>query len=63
MTDRGSSRAAVPLLLLSLVVVAVAVVGGIQVATGQITLGGIQAFIQYVRQFNQPLTQVASMYN
>lgn len=43
--------------------VAVAVVGGLQVATGQITLGGIQAFIQYVRQFNQPLTQVASMYN
>lgn len=43
--------------------VAVAVVGGIQVATGQITLGNIQAFIQYVRQFNQPLTQVAAMYN
>jgi ATP-binding cassette subfamily B protein len=43
--------------------VAVAVIGGIQVATGQITLGGIQAFIQYVRQFNQPLTQVAAMYN
>ena len=43
--------------------VAVAVVGGIQVATGQITLGSIQAFIQYVRQFNQPLTQVAGMYN
>jgi ATP-binding cassette, subfamily B, fatty acid transporter len=43
--------------------VAVAVVGGIQVATGQITLGNIQAFIQYVRQFNQPLTQVAGMYN
>lgn len=43
--------------------VAVAVVGGIQVATGQLTLGSIQAFIQYVRQFNQPLTQVASMYN
>ena len=39
--------------------VAVAVVGGLQVATGQITLGSIQAFIQYVRQFNQPLTQVA----
>ncbi|PWQ83751.1 ABC transporter ATP-binding protein, partial [Enterococcus faecium] len=35
----------------------------IQVATGQITLGGIQAFIQYVRQFNQPLTQIAGMYN
>ena len=43
--------------------VAVAVVGGLQVATGQITLGHIQAFIQYVRQFNQPLTQVAGMYN
>ena len=43
--------------------VAVAVVGGFQVATGQITLGGIQAFIQYVRQFNQPLTQVAGFYN
>lgn len=43
--------------------VAVAVVGGLQVATGQITLGNIQAFIQYVRQFNQPLGQVAGMYN
>ncbi|HZQ33651.1 MAG TPA: ABC transporter ATP-binding protein [Mycobacterium sp.] len=43
--------------------VAVAVVGGLQVTTGQITLGGLQAFIQYVRQFNQPLTQVAGMYN
>jgi ATP-binding cassette, subfamily B, fatty acid transporter len=43
--------------------VAVAVAGGLQVATGQITLGSIQAFIQYVRQFNQPLTQVAAMYN
>ena len=43
--------------------VAVAVVGGYQVASGQITLGSIQAFIQYVRQFNQPLTQVAGMYN
>ncbi|MGO8963534.1 ABC transporter ATP-binding protein [Mycobacterium sp.] len=43
--------------------VAVAVVGGVQVATGQITVGSIQAFIQYVRQFNGPLNQVASMYN
>jgi ABC-type multidrug transport system fused ATPase/permease subunit len=43
--------------------VAVAVVGGVQVATGQITVGNIQAFIQYVRQFNAPLNQVASMYN
>ena len=43
--------------------VAVAVVGGLQVATGHITLGSIQAFIQYVRQFNAPLSQVAGMYN
>ena len=43
--------------------VAVAVVGGFQVATGIITLGGVQAFIQYVRQFNQPLTQLAGFYN
>lgn len=43
--------------------VAVMVVGGLQVATGQITLGSLQAFTQYVRQFNQPLTEVAAMYN
>lgn len=43
--------------------VAVAVIGGYQVATGQITLGSVQAFTQYVRQFNQPLTQVAGMFN
>lgn len=43
--------------------VAVAAVGGFQVATGQITLGSLQAFIQYVRQFTSPLTQVAGMYN
>lgn len=43
--------------------VAVAVIGGFQVATGQITLGSIQAFIAYVRQFNQPLGNLASMFN
>ncbi|MGA8544130.1 MAG: ABC transporter ATP-binding protein [Mycobacterium sp.] len=43
--------------------VAAAVVGGVQVATGQITVGSIQAFIQYVRQFNGPMNQMASMYN
>jgi ABC-type multidrug transport system fused ATPase/permease subunit len=43
--------------------VGVAVVGGLQVATGQITLGNIQAFIQYVRQFNNPLGQMAGIYN
>ena len=43
--------------------VAVAVVGGVRVATGSLSLGDVQAFIQYSRQFTQPLTQVASMAN
>jgi ATP-binding cassette subfamily B multidrug efflux pump len=43
--------------------VLVAVVGALQVAGGVLTLGGVQAFIQYSRQFSQPLTQVASMAN
>jgi len=43
--------------------VAIAVVGGLQMATGQITVGSIQAFIQYIRQFNWPLTQAAAMYS
>ncbi|HEY0640199.1 MAG TPA: ABC transporter ATP-binding protein [Pseudonocardiaceae bacterium] len=43
--------------------VAVAVVGGLRVATGSMSLGEVQAFIQYSRQFTQPLTQVASMAN
>jgi ATP-binding cassette, subfamily B, multidrug efflux pump len=43
--------------------VAIAVVGGLRVASGSMTLGDVQAFIQYSRQFTQPLTQVASMAN
>ncbi|WP_233579489.1 ABC transporter ATP-binding protein [Micromonospora maris] len=43
--------------------VAIAVVGGLQVASGSMSLGDVQAFIQYSRQFTQPLTQVASMAN
>ncbi|MGA3220189.1 MAG: ABC transporter ATP-binding protein [Acidimicrobiales bacterium] len=43
--------------------VLVAVVGGLRVASGQLSLGDVQAFIQYSRQFTQPLTQVASMAN
>jgi ATP-binding cassette, subfamily B, multidrug efflux pump len=43
--------------------VAVAVIGALRVATGAMTLGEVQAFIQYSRQFTQPLTQVASMAN
>ncbi|MFI7610487.1 ABC transporter ATP-binding protein [Nonomuraea terrae] len=41
--------------------VLVAVVGGLKVASGSISLGDVQAFIQYSRQFSQPLTQVAGM--
>jgi ATP-binding cassette subfamily B multidrug efflux pump len=43
--------------------VLVAVVGGLRVATGAISLGDVQAFIQYSRQFTQPITTVASMAN
>ncbi len=41
--------------------VAVAVVGGLRISSGAITLGDMQAFIQYARQFSQPLTHLASM--
>jgi ATP-binding cassette subfamily B protein len=43
--------------------VAVAVVGGLRVASGTMSLGDVQAFVQYSRQFTQPLTQAASMAN
>jgi ATP-binding cassette subfamily B protein len=43
--------------------VLVAVVGGLRVASGSLSLGEVQAFIQYSRQFTQPITQVASMAN
>ncbi|MEV4454597.1 ABC transporter ATP-binding protein [Microbispora sp. NPDC049633] len=43
--------------------VAIAVVGAVRVAGGSMSLGDVQAFIQYSRQFTQPLTQVASMAN
>ncbi|XXM85207.1 ABC transporter ATP-binding protein [Cellulosimicrobium sp. PMB13] len=43
--------------------VVVAVVGGLRVASGTMTLGDVQAFIQYSRQFTQPITQIASMMN
>ena len=41
----------------------IAVVGGLRVASGSMGLGDVQAFIQYSRQFTQPLTQTASMMN
>ncbi|PKH37620.1 ATP-binding cassette, subfamily B [Nocardioides alpinus] len=43
--------------------VVIAVIGGLRVASGTMSLGDVQAFIQYSRQFTQPLTQVASMLN
>lgn len=43
--------------------VAVAVAGGMLVVRGSIEVGEIQSFIQYVRQFTQPITQVAQVSN
>jgi ATP-binding cassette subfamily B multidrug efflux pump len=43
--------------------VAIGVIGGVQVATGGMSLGDVQAFIQYSRSFTQPITQVASIMN
>jgi ATP-binding cassette subfamily B protein len=43
--------------------VIVAVVGGLRVASGAISVGDVQAFIQYSRTFSMPLTQLASMMN
>lgn len=43
--------------------VAVCLLGGVLAGGGSITIGDIQAFIQYVRQFNQPITQLAQTMN
>ncbi len=43
--------------------VLIAVLGGLRVASGQMQLGDVQAFIQYSRMFTQPMTQIASMAN
>ncbi len=43
--------------------VLIAVLGGLRVASGSMSLGDVQAFIQYSRQFTHPLMQVASMAN
>ena len=43
--------------------VAIAVIGGVQVATGTLSLGDVTAFIQYSRQFTWPITQLASIAN
>jgi ATP-binding cassette subfamily B multidrug efflux pump len=43
--------------------VLIAVIGGFRVATGQMPIGDVQAFIQYSRQFTMPITQIASVVN
>ena len=43
--------------------VAIAVIGGLKVANGTMSLGDVQAFIQYSRQFQQPIMQTASIAN
>jgi ATP-binding cassette subfamily B protein len=43
--------------------VAIAVIGGLKVASGQLSLGDVQAFIQYSRQFSWPIMQLASIAN
>jgi ATP-binding cassette subfamily B multidrug efflux pump len=43
--------------------VAIAIMGGYMAAQGAITVGDIQAFIQYMRMFTQPLTQIANISN
>ena len=43
--------------------VATCVLGGVLTARGSITVGDIQAFITYIRQFNQPIGQVANIAN
>ncbi len=43
--------------------VVIAVLGGLRVSSGTMSIGDVQAFIQYSRQFTMPLTQLASMVN
>jgi ATP-binding cassette subfamily B multidrug efflux pump len=47
----------------NLVYVGIAVAGGLMVAGGALSLGDVQAFIQYSRQYTQPLSQLGSMAN
>ncbi|MGB8021621.1 MAG: ABC transporter ATP-binding protein, partial [Candidatus Nanopelagicales bacterium] len=51
------------MLISNLNYVAIAVIGGLRVASGAMPLGDVQAFIQYSRQFQMPITQIASVVN
>ncbi|WP_127480580.1 ABC transporter ATP-binding protein [Nocardioides pantholopis] len=62
---QGLSGLAAPLMgfVGNLSYVLICVVGGLRVATGTMTLGGVQAFIQYGRQFSQPIGEISGMLN
>jgi len=47
----------------NLIYVGISVLGGYRVATGTMSLGDVQAFIQYSRQFGMPLAQIAGLMN
>jgi ATP-binding cassette, subfamily B, multidrug efflux pump len=47
----------------NIIYVAISVIGGYRVATGAMSLGDVQAFIQYSRQFGMPLSQIAGLMN
>jgi ATP-binding cassette subfamily B protein len=50
-------------LISNLIYVGISVLGGYRVATGSMTLGDVQAFVQYSRQFGMPLAQIAGLMN
>jgi ATP-binding cassette subfamily B protein len=50
-------------LISNLIYVGIAVLGGYRVATGTMSLGDVQAFIQYSRSFGMPLAQIAGLMN
>jgi ATP-binding cassette subfamily B protein len=50
-------------LISNLIYVGISVLGGYRVATGTMSLGDVQAFIQYSRQFGMPLAQIAGLMN
>src|SRR5699024_7059631 len=43
--------------------VVIAVLGAVRITSGTMSLGDVQAFVQYSRQFSQPITQIASLMN
>ena len=64
-TAQYSAGVVQPLMVLmsNLNYIAVAVVGALQVITGAMTIGGVQAFIQFSRLFTQPVGQIGGLLN